>query len=53
MALRGRRNMDAGSEPITDADERDAVRRQAFRVLAKSAVGTGLAAVLLSLLGTR
>ena len=40
--------MDDGWQPITDADERAAVRRQAMRVLAKSAAGTAIAALLLA-----
>ncbi len=43
--------MDGGWQPITDADERAAVRRQAFRVLAKAAGGTALAALALTFVG--
>jgi hypothetical protein len=43
--------MDEGPERITDVDERAAVRQQAMRVIAKSAGGTALAALLLGLLG--
>jgi hypothetical protein len=43
--------MDGGMEPITDADERRAVRRQALGISVKSAALTFLVAAVLALLG--
>lgn len=50
LALRGRRNLDAGEEELTDDDLKRALRRRSLGLLAQAAALTALAALPLLLL---